>query len=68
MTNFDTTPNRRNTVNFSKWTGYSKDILPLGHIFSRAELTRMAEVCIENNVTIVSDEIHSELSLGGATF
>ena len=28
----------------------------------------MAEICIENNVTIVSDEIHSELLLGGSTF
>ena len=28
----------------------------------------MAEICIENNLIIVSDEIHSELLLGGATF
>jgi cystathionine beta-lyase len=28
----------------------------------------MAEICIENDVTIVSDEIHSELLLGGAKF
>jgi len=28
----------------------------------------MAEICIENNVTIVSDEIHSELLLGNAQF
>jgi len=41
---------------------------PVGKIFSREELRRMAEVCLENNVTIVSDEIHSELLLGGATF
>ena len=41
---------------------------PVGMIYSRAELQRMAEKCIENNVTIVSDEIHSELLLGGAKF
>jgi len=41
---------------------------PLGIIFSRKELTRMAEICIKHNVLIVSDEIHSELLLGGNTF
>ena len=41
---------------------------PIGHIYSRQDLKRMAEICIENNLIIVSDEIHSELLLGGATF
>lgn len=41
---------------------------PLGIIFSRKELTRMAEICIRNKVLIVSDEIHSELLLDGNTF
>jgi cystathionine beta-lyase len=41
---------------------------PVGKIFSRAELTRMAEICSDNDVTIVSDEIHSELLLDGARF
>jgi cystathionine beta-lyase len=41
---------------------------PLGIIFSRKELTRMAEICIKHKVLIVSDEIHSELLLGGSTF
>jgi len=36
---------------------------PLGIIFSRKDLLRMAEICIKNNVLIVSDEIHSELLL-----
>ena len=40
----------------------------VGHIFSRSELRRMAEICLENGVTIVSDEIHSELLLGGSNF
>jgi len=41
---------------------------PVGRIYSRAELKEMAKICIENNVTIVSDEIHSELLLGGEKF
>jgi cystathionine beta-lyase len=41
---------------------------PVGQIYSRAELKRMAEICIEHKVIIVSDEIHSELLLGGAAF
>ena len=41
---------------------------PLGIIFSRKDLLRMAEICIENNVLIVSDEIHSELLLDGNKF
>jgi cystathionine beta-lyase len=41
---------------------------PVGHIYTRGELKRMAEICIENKVTIVSDEIHSELLLGDAKF
>src|SRR5215216_2931328 len=36
---------------------------PLGIIFSRKDLLRMAEICLKNDVLIVSDEIHSELLL-----
>lgn len=41
---------------------------PLGIIFSRKELTRMAEICIKHEVIIVSDEIHSELLLDNNKF
>ena len=41
---------------------------PTGHVYTRAELKRMAAICLENDVTIVSDEIHSELLLDGAKF
>jgi cystathionine beta-lyase len=41
---------------------------PLGIIFSRRELLKMAKICIQNNVIIVSDEIHSELLLDGNSF
>ena len=41
---------------------------PLGIVFSRKDLLRMAELCVQNDVIIVSDEIHSELLLGGQKF
>jgi cystathionine beta-lyase len=41
---------------------------PVGRIHSRADLKRMAEICLENEVTLISDEIHSELLLGDAKF
>jgi cystathionine beta-lyase len=41
---------------------------PLGIIFSRSDLRRMAEICLENKVLIISDEIHSELLLGDKKF
>ena len=41
---------------------------PVGRIYSEADLRRMAEICLENEVLIVSDEIHSELLLDGNTF
>jgi len=37
---------------------------PTGQIYSRDELTHMAEICLKNDTIIVSDEIHSELLLG----
>ena len=39
---------------------------PTGQIYTPDELTRMAEICQQQNTVIVSDEIHSELLLGGA--
>lgn len=41
---------------------------PVGHIYSRSELRRLAEICVRKDVLIVSDEIHSELLLDGAKF
>lgn len=41
---------------------------PIGRIYSRAELKRLAEICIKNDVLIVSDEIHSELLLANSKF
>lgn len=38
---------------------------PGGMVYTREELARLAEICLKYNVTIVSDEIHSDLILDG---
>lgn len=38
---------------------------PGGRVWSKEELTELATICIENNILIVSDEIHSDLILPG---
>lgn len=34
---------------------------PTGRVFTPQELTRLGELCVKHNVTIISDEIHSDL-------
>ena len=41
---------------------------PLGHPFSRSELSELASLAAKYDATIVSDEIHGPLTLPGATF
>ena len=38
---------------------------PTGQIYSKDDLVCMAEICLKNNIVICSDEIHSEVLLGG---
>lgn len=38
---------------------------PVGLVWSREDLTRMAELCLSYGVLLVSDEIHSDLVFGG---
>ena len=38
---------------------------PAGRAWSREELNRVAEICRRHNVTVVSDEIHCELTMPG---
>ena len=38
---------------------------PVGRVFTRAELTSLAQVCLRRGLAIVADEIHCELTLGG---
>ena len=35
---------------------------PVGRVWSRAELERLAELCIRRNILVISDEIHSDLT------
>jgi cysteine-S-conjugate beta-lyase len=38
---------------------------PVGRVFQRAELERMAEICLRHNILICSDEIHCDLLFEG---
>lgn len=38
---------------------------PLGIVWTRDQLTRMADICMANDVLLVSDEIHSDLVFHG---
>lgn len=38
---------------------------PVGRVWTREELTRIGRICIDNDVLIVSDEIHSDIILPG---
>lgn len=38
---------------------------PVGRCWSRDELKRVGEICLEHDVVIVSDEIHADLTLPG---
>lgn len=41
---------------------------PGGRIWSRDELQKLGEICLEKNIIVVSDEIHSDLILPGKSF
>jgi cystathionine beta-lyase len=41
---------------------------PLSKIYSKEELTRMLDICRENNVMVVSDEVHGDLIMPGQDF
>ena len=41
---------------------------PVGRVWSREELIRFGEICIANDVLVVSDEIHGDLTLNGHPF
>jgi cysteine-S-conjugate beta-lyase len=38
---------------------------PIGRAWTRAELERLANICLKNNILILSDEIHCDLVLPG---
>ena len=41
---------------------------PVGRVWSRDELRRLADICLRHDVLVVSDEIHGDLVFGGATY
>lgn len=41
---------------------------PVGRVWTRDELARFGEICLENNVLVISDEIHGDLIYKGYTF
>lgn len=41
---------------------------PVGRVWTREELIRFGEICIENNVLVISDEIHGDLIYYGHIF
>lgn len=41
---------------------------PVGRVWTREELKRMGEICIRHDVTVVSDEIHCELTFPGYAY
>ncbi|HHV85294.1 MAG TPA: putative C-S lyase [Petrimonas sp.] len=38
---------------------------PVGRVWSEDELKQLAEICYDNNILVISDEIHSDLILPG---
>ncbi|WKZ31981.1 MAG: MalY/PatB family protein [Thermodesulfobacteriota bacterium] len=40
---------------------------PVGRVWRREELEELAEVCLENGIIIISDEIHADLVMPGCT-
>lgn len=38
---------------------------PVGRVWSQEELRELAEICYDNNILVVSDEIHSDFALFG---
>jgi cystathionine beta-lyase len=41
---------------------------PTGQVYSQTDLARMADICLKNDILICSDEIHSEILLGGTKY
>jgi cystathionine beta-lyase len=41
---------------------------PVGRVWSREELARFGQICLDNDVLVVSDEVHCDLIYSGVTF
>lgn len=40
---------------------------PIGRVWQKDELEKIAKICLDNNITIISDEIHGDLIMPGYT-
>ena len=40
---------------------------PVGRVWTREELSRLGDICMENNVFVISDELHCDLVFDGYT-
>lgn len=40
---------------------------PVGRVWTKEELTMLGKICIENNILVVSDEIHQDIVYPGST-
>ncbi|OEH92705.1 MalY/PatB family protein [Bacillus solimangrovi] len=38
---------------------------PVGRVWSKDELQKLGDICIKNNILVISDEIHADLTLNG---
>jgi cysteine-S-conjugate beta-lyase len=38
---------------------------PVGRVWNKEELLKLGNICIKNNITIIADEIHSDLIMSG---
>lgn len=41
---------------------------PIGRVWTREELEKISKICLENEVMVVSDEIHADIIMPGHTF
>ncbi|MDJ0826281.1 MAG: PatB family C-S lyase [Rhodobacter sp.] len=41
---------------------------PVGRVWTRAELTRLAEICLRNDVLVVADELHGDMTFAGHAY
>jgi cystathionine beta-lyase len=41
---------------------------PVGRVWTRDELQRVADICLRNNVLVVSDEIHADITFPGHAY
>jgi len=55
----------KNKTRTAKMIFVSNPHNPGGSVWTKEELTRLSEICLENNVLMISDEIHSDLLFNG---